>query len=84
MNCVADHYDCEVISAWTVKLPYIEPVWVKIAQHKRLIASTVYRPPDSNSDSFHSFVESRFPFREYSTCDHVICEGFNLNLLNVH
>ena len=61
MICVG----CELISLLTANLPYIESVAVKMTlKNKRLMASTVYRPPKSNFDLFHSFVESNFPARE--------------------
>lgn len=53
-------------------------------QNKRIIASTIYRSPNSIFDSFHSSVDSKFPLGEYSTSEHVICGDFNLNLLNIH
>ena len=85
MICFADQYGCEIISSPTAVLPYIESVALKIT-HKNeiLVASTVYRQPNSNFDLFHSFVESNFPARRYSTSDRIICGDFNLNLLNVH
>ena len=85
MICVADHYVCELSSELSVNLSYIESVAVKIThQSKRIIASTVYRTPNSNFYSFSSFVESHFRFRKYSTSDYVLCVDFNFNLLNLH
>ena len=85
MICVASHYDCELISSVTVNLRYIESVAVKIPhQNKTIISPTVYRPPDTNFNSFHSFVGNNLPIRKYSTSDHITCGDFNHNLLSVH
>ena len=63
----------------------MESVVVKIThKNKSLIVSTVYRPPNSYFDLFHSFAESYFSARGYSNSDHIICGDFNLNLIKIH
>ena len=85
MICVADHYDCELISSVTVNLPYTESVPVKIThQSKTILVSTINRPSNTSLDLFKSFIENNFPFRENSTSNYIICGDFNLNLLNTH
>ena len=85
MICIADQFDCELISPLTLNLPHIESVTVKISfQNKKTLVSTIYRPPNSNFDLFHTFIENNFPVREHLTSDNIICGDFNLNLLNAH
>ena len=63
MFCVADHHDCELISSLTIMLAYTESVTVEMnLQNIKLIAPTVYRPLNTNSDYFHPFVDSNFPY----------------------
>ena len=74
MICIADQFDCELICPLTVNLPHIESVTVKVSlQNKKTIVSTIYRPPDSNFDLFHTFIENIFSVREHLTSDHIIC-----------
>ena len=68
-----------------MNLPHIESVTVKISlQNKKIIVSTIHRPPNSDFDLFHTFIENYFPVREYLNSDHIICRDFNLKLLNAH
>ena len=85
MICIVDQFVCELICSLTVSLAHIETVTVKISlQNKKTIVSTIYRPPNSNFELFHTFNENNFTVKEYLTSDHIICGDFNFNLLNAH
>ena len=85
MICVADQYGCELNYWVTLNLIYNETIVVKVMhKNKRLNASTYRGHLFHNFDLFHSFVESNFPVKEYSTSHHIIFGNFNISLLNIH
>ena len=67
--CITDQFDCEPICPLTMNLPHIE---------------SIYRPPNTNFDLFHTFIENNFTLREYLPSDHIICGDFNINLQISH